>query len=115
MPERDLRAEPADRPRPQRTGRHRTAPRTPRPSGRPRRRLNGALRVAVLLALWVAIHGGGALAYFILTLPSTGELTKSQRRPSITILAANGSLLATYGDLFGQPLTLREMSPLPKR
>jgi penicillin-binding protein 1A len=57
------------------------------------------------------ILGGGVLGYFALTLPDTGELAKSQRRPSVTILAADDSLLATYGDLFGQPLSLKEMSP----
>jgi len=65
--------------------------------------------------LWLAILGGGVLGYFALTLPDTRELTKGERRPSVTILAQDGSLLATYGDLFGQPLTLKEMSPyLPK-
>ena len=63
----------------------------------------------------MAIVGGVVLGYFALTLPDTGELTRAERRPSVTILAADGSLLTTYGDLFGQPLTLKEMSPyLPK-
>ena len=67
------------------------------------------------MLLWVAILGGGLLGYFALTLPDTSDLTKAERRPSVTILAADGSLLTTFGDLFGQPLTLREMSPyLPK-
>jgi penicillin-binding protein 1A len=69
----------------------------------------------VLLCLWALIAGGAIVGYFALTLPDTGELTRAERRPSVTILAANGSLLTTYGDLFGQPLTLKEMSPyLPK-
>jgi penicillin-binding protein 1A len=67
--------------------------------------------LGVLLALWAAILGGGTLAYFALTLPDTGELTKGERRPSITVLAADRSLLATYGDLFGRPLSLKEMAP----
>ena len=37
-----------------------------------------------------------------LSLPDTSELTRSQRRPSVTILAADGALLTTYGDLFGK-------------
>ena len=111
MPERGLRADPADRLGPRRAGRRKAAPRAPRPTGRPQRRLKGALRVAILLALWVVIIGGGVLGYFVLTLPATDELTKSQRRPSITILAADRSLSTTYGDLFGRPLTLQQMSP----
>ncbi len=109
MPERGLRADPADRPGPKRPGGRKAGPRPP--TRRRRRRLQGVLRAAILLGLWAAILGGGVLGYFILTLPATDELTKSQRRPSITVLAADGSLLATYGDLFGRPLTLKEMSP----
>ncbi len=91
----------------------------PRPAGRskpPRRPLwRGAVKLGVLLCLWAFIIGGGALAYFALTLPDTSQLTASERRPSITILADDGSLIASFGDLFGRPLTLKEMSPyLPK-
>jgi penicillin-binding protein 1A len=58
---------------------------------------------------------GGVLGYFALTLPDTNQLTVAERRPSVTILAADDSTIATFGDLFGQPLTLKEMSPwLPK-
>ena len=110
MPDRRLRADPADRLAPARRVRRKPPPRPPPRPGRRRSRLAGAFRVGILLALWSAILGAGVLGYFALTLPGTGELTKSQRRPSITILAADGSLLATYGDLFGQPLTLQEMS-----
>jgi len=109
MPDRRLRADPGDRIDPAR-GR-KPAPIPPRQIRRRRSRLVGVFRVAVLLSLWAAILGGGVLCYFALTLPDTGQLTKSQRRPSITILAADRSPLATYGDLFGQPLSLKEMSP----
>jgi penicillin-binding protein 1A len=73
------------------------------------------LRLALLVFLWCAILGGGTLGYFALTLPDTNQLTVAERRPSVTILANDGSIIATFGDLFGQPLTLKEMSPdLPK-
>ncbi len=108
MAEPRLRADPAERIRPP-------------PQRRPRRRgvarviLRGAIGIVVLVLLWTAIIGGGVLGYFALTLPDTSELTRAERRPSVTVLAADGSLLATFGELFGQPLTLREMSPyLPK-
>src|SRR5229473_4400471 len=99
-------------------------PATPR--GRPRqatRRVRGAKRgllgravkLGVLLCLWAVIIGGGALAYFASTLPDTSQLTVADRRPSVTILAEDGNLIASFGDLFGRPLTLKEMSPfLPK-
>jgi penicillin-binding protein 1A len=109
MTEPKLRVNPADRLRP------------PPIRHPPRRRavakglLPGLLKVSLLLLLWTAILGSVVLGYFALTLPDTSELTRAGRRPSVTILAADGSLLTTYGDLFGQSLTLREMSPyLPK-
>jgi penicillin-binding protein 1A len=103
-----LRADPAERIR-------RPPQRAPRRHGFGSVILRGTIKAVVLLLLWTAIIGGGVLGFFALTLPDTSELTRAERRPSVTVLAADGSLLATFGDLFGQPLTLREMSPyLPK-
>ncbi len=108
MAELRLRADPAERIR-------RPPQHGPRRRGVGRVILRGSIKAVVLLLLWTTIIGGGVLGYFALTLPDTSELTQAKRRPSVTILAADGSLLATFGDLFGQPLTLREMSPyLPK-
>ncbi len=111
MPDPKLRADPADRLAPARKRRRKAPPKRPRPAIRSRSWSARALRLALLLFLWAALLGGGALGYFILTLPHLGELTKSQRRPSVTILAADGSAIASYGDLFGRPLSLKEMSP----
>src|SRR6516225_5081413 len=109
MAERNLRLDPADRVR--------AAParRLPRRRVVGRRLPMGAAKLCLLLFLWVVILAGVVLGYFALTLPDTSELTQAERRPSITILASDGSLLTTYGDLYGQPLRLKEMSPyLPK-
>src|SRR6267143_2973878 len=108
MAELRVRVDPTDRLRP-------LPHRQPRRHGIGGKILGGLARIAILLFLWTAIIGSGVLGYFALTLPDTSELTKAERRPSATILAADGSLLTTFGDLFGQSLTLREMSPfLPK-
>src|SRR5499427_1924607 len=108
MAEWRLRVDPEERPR-------RPPQRVPRRRGIGSVILQQAIKTVVLLLLWTAIIGGGVLGYFALTLPDTSELIRAERRPSVTVLAADGSLLATFGDLFGQPLTLREMSPyLPK-
>ncbi|MDE2227648.1 MAG: PBP1A family penicillin-binding protein [Alphaproteobacteria bacterium] len=81
--------------------------RRPRAAKQPRRR-RPQQRLAFAV-LWGFLAAAGALAYFALTLPSTDQLTASLRRPSVTILADDGSLIATFGDLFGEPLRLREM------
>jgi len=109
MAEPKLRLDPSDRIRPP------PKRRVPRQHRTANRLLAHGAKFGALLFLWTLIVGGAIVGYFVLTLPDTGELTRAERRPSVTILAANGSLLTTYGDLFGQPLTLKEMSPyLPK-
>ncbi len=108
MPGERLRADPADRVSLARR-RHAPAARPQRRTAPPPRKRGGLLRAAVLILLWAALISAGFLGYFALTLPDTGQLGQSQRRPSVTMLAADGSLLATYGDLFGRPLGLREM------
>jgi len=117
-----LRVDPGDRLSQSSVRRRRVDQSQPSASGRkpPRRThrrgfLGSAAKLALLVFLWGAIIGGSALGYFALTLPDTGQLTVAERRPSVTILADDGSIIATYGDLFGQPLTLKQMSPwLPK-
>ena len=109
-----LRVDPDDRPRAA-APRGRPSRRAP-PGARARRRfVRGAAKLALLLFLWGAIVGGGVLGYFAFTLPDTSQLAVAQRRPTVTILAEDGSVIASLGDLFGQPVTLKEMSPyLPK-
>ena len=67
------------------------------------------LRFALFVGLWCFIAGLGVVGFFALTLPDTGDLTGMQRKPSVTLLATDGSLIATYGDLFGEPLHLKDM------
>jgi len=116
MSNRPLRVDPAERIGAAVPGgrRRRATPgrsRRPRAARRPRRLFGRLLRLGLLLVLWVAILGGGAIGYFALTLPDTSQLGVSLRRPTVTILAEDGSTLANLGDLFGEPLTLKQMSP----
>jgi penicillin-binding protein 1A len=105
----ELRIEPDDRPPRRREGAEESHNR--RRGGKPRgarwsRRL---LHWGLLLALWGMILAGGTVAWFALTLPPITDLNTAERRPSITLLGADGGLIATYGDLFGEPLKLRDM------
>src|SRR5689334_20256154 len=115
MSDRPLRVDPAQRigaaiPGARRRGTSRQG-RRPRNVHRPHRLFGRLLKFSILLLLWGAILGGGMIAYFALTLPDTSQLGIAQRRPTITILAEDGSTLANLGDLFGEPLTLKQMSP----
>jgi penicillin-binding protein 1A len=89
-------------------------PEKPRKTAPPRRgggrRLLGLLaRWSLVAAIWGIVAISAVFGYFALTLPDTGDLSVAPRRPSVTLLAADNSLLATYGDLFGEPLRLKEI------
>jgi penicillin-binding protein 1A len=99
------------RPAPGRSERRRGAGRRGRRRPGTRRLLLGAVRLFVLLSLWAVVLGAGFIAYCAVTLPNTSRLDSGARQPSLTILARNDTVLATYGDLFGRPLSLRQMSP----
>jgi penicillin-binding protein 1A len=57
----------------------------------------------------VAILGGGFVAYFAADLPDTSHLTGPQRTPAVTVLAADGTTLASYGDIWGEFLAVSEL------
>lgn len=83
-----------------------TARKPPRPPRRWLRRLGYA---AAILAVWLGIAGGLALAYYAHDLPDVGKLGRIERRPNITIAAADGSTLANFGDLYGEWLSLEDL------
>jgi len=72
---------------------------------RPRRRSGYAGRIAVfgLLAF------GAAAIYFLYDLPSMDNVKPLDTRPSIVVLADDGTLIARYGGLQGTVLTLNEI------
>ena len=116
---RPKRRSPANAPRPRKArpptagGGHRRPSgktrKTARPAGRPwLRRLFGWAAVAVI---WCVILGGIAIAYFAYTLPDIDHLTRNGRRPGVQIVAADGSVFASYGEMFGQPTAARDLPP----
>jgi penicillin-binding protein 1A len=113
---RDLRIDAEDRRQPAQVPRRPPGAGGKRAAGRPRR-LGGwrrrlglaALRWSLVVGIWGAIAMSAIFGYFALTLPETGDLPSAERRPSITLVSSDGALLATYGDLFGDPVSLREM------
>ena len=119
MSDRPLRVDPAERLGAALARRRPGAPRQgrrPSMSGRRRRLSRSLLRLVVLLLSCGRRSSAAACSAISPSpCPTPASSTRAERRPSVTILAADGSLLTTYGDLFGQPLTLKEMSPyLPK-
>src|SRR5215469_738169 len=105
---RNLHVDPDDRPRKSVPEPRERKPRSAKQKTRSIPRL--ILRGGLIAGLWGIVLLALMLGYFALTLPSTADLTVAERRPSITVLATDGSLMATYGDLFGEPIRIKEMS-----
>jgi penicillin-binding protein 1A len=79
-----------------------------RPAARPRRRW-GLLRFGFLAAIWGLIAAAVVLLILAWDLPRPEAALAATRRPSTTLLASDGKLLATNGDLYGETLRLRDM------
>jgi len=63
------------------------------------------------LGVWAGILAAAVAAWYATDLPDVDDALQATRRPTVTLLAADGSLLATRGDLYGVPL---RVSDLPK-
>lgn len=82
----------------------------PAPPVRARRRLAPRLlRWTVILAVWGAVAGCVALVWFAWDLPRPEDALAHTRRPSVTMTTAEGGLLATSGDLYGDTVRLPDL------
>jgi penicillin-binding protein 1A len=88
-------------------------PKTPKP---PRRRWLGVFaKWAAVAAIWVAVVVGGIVAWYAADLPDIDQALAPTRKPAITVLADDGSVLATLGDFYGRPLAVGDLPPaLPR-
>ncbi len=74
-----------------------------------RPRTKKRLRFATALGLWGFAAALTMLAYFIYDLPGTDAIKPIDRTPSITILANDGTMLARYGGVQGQVLSVSDL------
>jgi penicillin-binding protein 1A len=63
----------------------------------------------VQAALWGVVAAGLLLALLAASLPSPEAALAATRRPSVTLEAADGRVIATAGDLYGDILRLRDL------
>ncbi|RVT99707.1 PBP1A family penicillin-binding protein [Rhodovarius crocodyli] len=67
------------------------------------------LRMSVMGLIWGAAFFAAVLLWFTHDMPRPDQALNHSRRPAAAILANDGSLLATQGDMFGEVLRLRDM------
>src|SRR6185312_7645643 len=105
-----LHADPAERPEPAKAAARRPRRSRKKKPGGPRRSLIGRTAYwALVLSLWVAIGGVGAVVYVGAHLPAIQSLEIPKRPPSIEIVDTQGRALARRGDLAGEPLALKNL------
>jgi penicillin-binding protein 1A len=83
------------------------------PRGRSRRRAAAwfLARWSMVGAIWTGFIALLFLAWCAYDLPGPERLNELKRQPSVTIVAADGSLLASYGDLYGDSVRLADLPP----
>ncbi len=67
------------------------------------------LRWPLLVAIWGGVAFALLLLAFAWDLPRPDSLPAATRRPSVTLLAADGTVLANQGDLYGEVVRLRDL------
>lgn len=87
-------------------------------SRRGRSRRSGArrwLRPLVIwggsLFIWAGVVLAAVVAWYAYDLPAVADMDAIERRPSVTVMAADGTLLASYGDLYGATVRVGDLPP----
>ncbi|HEU4825306.1 MAG TPA: PBP1A family penicillin-binding protein [Dongiaceae bacterium] len=84
----------------------------PRPGGSWRRPILWFLaKWSVVGAIWTGFFALLFLAWCAYDLPGPERLNELRRQPSVALLAADGSLIASYGDLYGDSVKLADLPP----
>ncbi len=82
-------------------------------SARPWRRrfLFWTLRWGFIAAVWLTLAVALMVLWYARDIPRPESALDAVRRPSLTLEDRSGHIIATYGDLVGEPLRLREFAP----
>jgi penicillin-binding protein 1A len=65
----------------------------------------------ITAAIWAGIGVAGVVAYYAVDLPDIDKMTATTRRPSVVFQSVEGEVFAAYGDIYGEPLELKDISP----
>ena len=69
------------------------------------------LKWASVAAIWCLFIGLCFVAWLAYDLPDLSRLTNAARRASVTLVTADGQILASYGDLYGKAVKLDQLPP----
>jgi penicillin-binding protein 1A len=84
--------------------------RAPQKKAGPKRSLLRRLATwCLILGIWGGLALGGLVAYYAYDLPDVSRMATLERQPSITILAVDGTILGSSGELTGEALQVSEL------
>ena len=66
----------------------------------------------LVAGIWAGVAVAGVVAWYAADLPDIDEALAATRRPSLTVLAADGRELATIGDVYGRPVRVADLPPI---
>src|SRR5262245_52862768 len=69
------------------------------------------LRWGLVCACWGTFIGLCFLGWLAYDLPDVSRLNDIHRQPSITLLADDGTVIASYGDLYGENVKVSDLPP----
>jgi penicillin-binding protein 1A len=68
-------------------------------------------RLFLTMLIWISCLGGMGVLWFSYDLPDINRLQATARRPSVTIMTQDGTVIGTYGDLYEDMIRVQELSP----
>ena len=70
-----------------------------------------AAKWLLVVSIWASVVLAVVVGWYAWDLPDVERLQTPSRRPSVTLISANGTVIATHGDLYGGPVTLEGIPP----
>ncbi len=67
------------------------------------------LKWTTVAAIWGLVAVMGIGAWYAYDLPDVDQALDAKRQPSLTVLAVDGTMLASVGDLYGVPVQVSEL------
>ncbi len=88
-----------------------TAPRGKKSTNKSKRLswLGWSAKWMVILGIWGSVLLSLFVIWFAYDLPNVKRLQQATRQPGISIIAEDGSLAATYGDIYGERVTVKAL------
>lgn len=70
---------------------------------------------SLVAVIWIGLGLGGLAAWYASDLPELGDIARMTRPPNITLVARDGSPIASFGGIYGESVGLAELPPdLPR-